>query len=205
MVDAAFWEACWREGRTAFDQRAPNRWLVEHVARLGPGRGRRVLVPLCGKSIDLAFLAAHGFDVVGVELSRLAAAAFFADSGLEPVVDASGPVRLVASGIAIVVADIATLGPELGTFDAFYDRAAVVALTREQRTTYAEVITRLLAPGARGLVVAEEHAGTDGPPFSVDAPELDRLWPTFGRELLGSARLVSRPRAMERAYALTAA
>ena len=83
-----FWESRWREGQIGFHEGAPNVFLNEHVAKLGASR--RVLVPLCGKSEDLAFLAARGHAVVGVELVDDAVRAFFAEHGLTPTVTPRG-------------------------------------------------------------------------------------------------------------------
>ncbi len=86
-MDAAFWLEKWQQGQTGFHAARPNALLVEHVGALRPGPTRRVYVPLCGKSLDLHFLRSAGFDeVIGTELSPLATAAFFAESGLVPEV-----------------------------------------------------------------------------------------------------------------------
>ncbi len=42
------------------------------VAAPWRGTGRRVLVPLCGKTPDLLWLAEQGNEIVGVELSEIA-------------------------------------------------------------------------------------------------------------------------------------
>lgn len=187
-MDAQYWLDRWDKGQIGFHEGAPNRWLEEHVAMLGPGAGRRVLVPLCGKSIDLAFLAACGFEVVGVELAGEAAAAFFEEADLTPTrTESGGFARLVAGPITIVVGDFFALREEhVGTFHAFYDRAAVVALPRELRTRYSESLRARLASDAVGLVITFEHDGpTTAPPFSVDAAEVARVWPDFERVVLG--------------------
>jgi hypothetical protein len=75
-------------GQIGFHEGAPNAFLQEHVAKLGASR--QVLVPLCGKSEDLAFLAARGHAVVGVELVEDAVRAFFSEHGLTPAVTARG-------------------------------------------------------------------------------------------------------------------
>ncbi len=147
-MEHGFWQGRWREGRIAFHEGAPNEWLSAHVGTLGIApEKRRVLVPLCGKTVDLAFLAAHGAEVVGVELVEDAARAFFEEAGLRAARTASGPfVRYEAAGIEIVVGDFFALAPaDVGTFDAFYDRAAIVALPPEMRVTYAHTL-RALAP-----------------------------------------------------------
>ncbi len=75
-MDAEFWKTRWQAGQIGFHEGRPNAFLEAHAARLGIAR--RVLVPLCGKSVDLAYLAGLGHDVVGVELVEEAAAACFA-------------------------------------------------------------------------------------------------------------------------------
>jgi len=70
----------------------------------------------------------------------------------------------------------------LGTVDAAYDRAALVALPPAMREAYAVSMGRLLTAGARALLVAFEYPQElkGGPPFSVDAAEIRRLFePAF--------------------------
>jgi thiopurine S-methyltransferase len=213
-MDGRYWLDRWTRGEISFHEGAPNRWLEEHVALLGPGAGRRVLVPLCGKSIDLAFLAAHGFEVVGVELSREAAQAFFDEAGLAAdVVEEGARVRMKTRGIEIVVGDFFALGAaDVGVFDAYYDRAAVVALPPFPRERYATTLASLVREDAPGLVVTFEHDGpADAPPFSVTTAELARLWPSFAWQGLGeidvlgersSFRARGATFAIERAYAV---
>ena len=152
--------------------------------------------------------------MVGVELALAAGEAFFDEAGLAASRDERGAfVRLRAGAITIVVGDFFAMGPEeLGTFDAFYDRAAVVALPARMRERYAAAVMARLAPDAVGLIVTFEHdAPADAPPFSVTEAELERIWPELERASLGSVdviedRGVLRDRgatfAMERAYAV---
>src|SRR3546814_12861307 len=58
--------------------------LEKHWPSLGLATGSRVFVPLCGKSLDMAWLAARGHRVLGVELSPLAVGQFFDENGLAP-------------------------------------------------------------------------------------------------------------------------
>ena len=52
-----FWRSRWTAGQIGFHEGKPNQHLVKHVAALG--KAKHVLVPLCGKAEDLAFLAAQ--------------------------------------------------------------------------------------------------------------------------------------------------
>ncbi len=41
-----------------------------------------VFVPMCGKSLDMLFLSNQGFNVVGCDISDIAATQFFAENCL---------------------------------------------------------------------------------------------------------------------------
>lgn len=188
-MEPEFWRDRWNTGRIAFHLAAPNPRLVEHVGALGPGAGKRILVPLCGKSIDLAFLAAQGFDVVGVELVEDAARAFFVEQELEPSVTTTGSlVHYTAGSIAIVAGNFFETSVDRlgGAFDAVYDRAALIALPPSLRGTYATQVRSLVKPGATMLLVLLDFDAPDGPPFSVTEADARALYPdaTFAR--LGS-------------------
>ncbi|MBL9037808.1 MAG: hypothetical protein JNG84_04760, partial [Archangium sp.] len=97
-MNEVFWVTRWNEGRIGFHEGKPNAWLARHHAELG--HTQRVLVPLCGKSEDLAYLAALGHQVVGVELVELAARAFFTEHSLTPTESRRGQlVSLQAGGV----------------------------------------------------------------------------------------------------------
>jgi len=173
-MDSDFWHSRWSAGQIGFHEGAPNTHLVAHAGVLGTGR--RVLVPLCGKTADLAFLAARGHEVVGVELVESAVRAFFEEHGATPVVTRQGPfTRFAAKSITVLSGDFfATTRELVGPVDALYDRAAIIALPEPMRAAYAKHLRTLLPAGAPGLIVTLEYpqAAMSGPPFSVPEAEL---------------------------------
>ena len=181
-MEHGFWLARWSEGRIGFHEQAGNLRLREHwqafVARYGgrhPASPGRVLVPLCGKSADLRWLAARGHEVVGVEFIEAAAQAFFAESGVKPVrTEEAGWVRYQHQAICILVADFFKLPQRaVGKIDLVYDRAALVAVPPERRESYIEQLARLMDLEAKLFLISFEHDIGSGPPFSVaDAPQL---------------------------------
>jgi len=175
-MEPGFWHHRWAEGKIGFHEGQPNARLVKYGARLGAGR--RVLVPLCGKAIDLAYLAEQGHAVIGVELVEQAAQEFFA--GTSPTITRHAEhVEYAAGGVSIFVGDIfTTTAALLGPLDALYDRAALIALPPELRPRYAAHVRALIAPGSPGLLITLEYpqAAMDGPPFSVGAPEVHALY-----------------------------
>lgn len=174
-----FWHQRWRDGRIGFHEGRPNAHLLAYGPLLAP-RGARVLVPLCGKSVDLAWLAAEGAEVVGVELVPSAVEAFFEERGLSPERISIGPLeRFRVPGLTVLAGDFfaleaATAG---GPFDACWDRAALVALPSGLRERYVAHTRSLLRRGAITLLVTFEHdAGAEEPPFSVPEPLVRRLF-----------------------------
>jgi thiopurine S-methyltransferase len=175
-MERDFWLSKWRKNEIGFHQSSPTPHLVRFAERLGLDEKKRVLVPLCGKAHDLRWLADHGHEVVGVELSDLAVRSFFEEQGLafEQTGNrfASGPITLFAADFFDVRAR------EIGSFDAVFDRAALCALPGDQRERYAAHLWSLLKPGARMLLVAFEYEASlmNGPPFAVLTDEVQRLY-----------------------------
>ncbi|MDP2274279.1 MAG: thiopurine S-methyltransferase [Archangium sp.] len=173
-VDPDFWRARWGEGRIGFHEGAPNALLRKHLSVLG--EGKRVFVPLCGKAEDLAFLAAQGHQVVGVELVESAVQAFFAEHGVTPVVtQRAGFVEYSAQNITVFAGDYFACTREvLGEVSAFYDRAAVIALPESLRGPYVKLLRALVPVRSPGLVITVEYPQEQmaPPPFSVPETEL---------------------------------
>ena len=184
-ADAEFWKTAWVEGRTRFHQKHGCPDLREHWAAVEAQPGERVLVPLCGKSKDLLWLAERGHSVLGVEFSELAARAFFEEAGLQPSEHREGPhVALRAPDpfdLTILIGDFFDLTREtLGPCRIAYDRAAVVALPPELRPRYLAHLASLLGDGPGGeprrilfITIAYNQDEKEGPPFSVPTSELE--------------------------------
>ncbi|HET8554237.1 MAG TPA: thiopurine S-methyltransferase [Rhodanobacteraceae bacterium] len=178
-MQAEFWLQRWREGRIGFHRDAPMPLLVQHWPALELPRGSRVLVPLCGKALDMPWLAEQGYRVLGVELSPLAIGQFFDEQGLKPEKHESAlGIHHVAGNIEVIQGDATMLDETtLLSCDAVYDRAAIIALPPAMREHYAETVYGRLRPGCRTLMLTLEYpqAEMDGPPFSVDVDNVNRL------------------------------
>lgn len=179
-MDPSFWQARWQEGRIGFHQDAPTPLMLKHWPSLAVARGTRVFVPLCGKSHDMAWFAAQGLDVLGVELSPLAVRQFFEEHGLQPEVTSSPMGEHFRAGpVEIVCGDAFALDDSLlATCGAVFDRAALIALPPPLRARYAGELYARLPPGCRGLLVTLEYPQAEkaGPPFSVPEDEVRGLF-----------------------------
>jgi thiopurine S-methyltransferase len=169
------WLDRWEKGRTGWHEAAGNAGLQSHW-QVTTGR---VLVPLCGKSPDLAWLAQRGHEVVGVELSGIAARAFFAEQGLSYQLDQDGPLdvyRCTELPVTLYCGDYFSFTAE--PFDALYDRGALVALEPGIRGQYVAHTRSLLRPNSSRMIVTLEYDQSlvQGPPYSVGSDELEGYW-----------------------------
>ncbi len=176
-MEANFWHNRWQTNQTGWHEREVNPLLITHFPSLNVPPGKRVFVPLCGKSLDLGWLLSLGYAVAGAELSELAVTQLFADLRMEPTISEVGKHKhFRGEKIDIFVGDLFDLSHEiLGPVDAVYDRAAMVALpeaVRVQYTAHLKVLTAL----APQLVIgyAYDQTVVPGPPFSVTSDELHR-------------------------------
>lgn len=185
-MDPNYWLERWEKDRIGFHRLDANPRLVEHHKVLDGVI--RVLVPLCGKSVDLEWLVVQGFEVVGVELSELAAQAFFSERGFVPERrERGGFVELSHGNVSILVGDFfAARGDELGYFDGVYDRAAMIALPEDLRSRYAAHLQTLLTPKAKLLLLTLHFDAPEGPPFTVTPEEVAAAYASAKVTLLAS-------------------
>lgn len=170
------WHERWQEGRIGFHSNEVHHDLIAYQDRFLAGGPHRVLVPLCGKSVDMLWLAEQGHTVVGVELVLEAIESFFAEQGLHASIEDSHSYSVYSAGsIHIFRADIFELQREaLGAVDRIWDRAALVALPYEQRVQYTTHLRTLVSSGASLLqnVFQYDQSKMSGPPFSISDEEL---------------------------------
>lgn len=183
-MHGAFWQERWARDQIGFHQDQVNAYLLRHWPRLQLPRGSQVLVPLCGKSLDLAWLVSQGHAVLGVELAEKAVRVFFAEHDFQPQVSEHGAFRIYSVGaLALWCGDFFALTAEdVAGCQAFYDRAALIALPAAMRERYAAHLHGILPANCQGLLVTLDYdqARMDGPPFSVSDAEVrerfGRVW-----------------------------
>jgi thiopurine S-methyltransferase len=179
-VHPDFWHERWRSGQIGFHQPSVEADLARHWRDLALSHGSRLLVPLCGKSLDLLWLREQGLKVVGVELSDLALQTFFVENGVAARRRVIPHFDLYETqNLECFRGDLFDLTPEgLGPVHAVYDRASLVSWAPEQRERYVEHLTSLTVAGAQTLLITLEYPQeeTKGPPFSVDSAEVHRLY-----------------------------
>jgi thiopurine S-methyltransferase len=179
-MEADFWLERWRDGRTHFHQNTVTPQLPVHWPALALPAGSRVLVPLCGKSLDMIWLAQQGMRVLGVELSQLGVEQFFAENQLHPAIHQSAQgSHYVAGDIEIICGDIFKLeSATLAACNGIYDRAALIALPPPMRAPYVRHVYAQLPALYSGLLITLDYRQElmNGPPFSVPDDEVQTLF-----------------------------
>lgn len=179
-MDPEFWLERWQKGETGWHRDEVHPELAAHWAKLALPEKSRVLVPLCGASHDMAWLAAEGHEVIGVELSRLAVETFMKRHRVYHVAMEEQGFRTYLGGrYQLWCGDLFAVPAELlASISAVYDRASLVALPADQRRRYARLLADRLAPGTPILLISftYDQSQMNGPPFSVPADEIERLF-----------------------------
>lgn len=180
-MEASFWHQKWQNGDIAFHLSEANPLLVAHFDKLNLKPGSRILVPLCGKTRDIAWLLTEGYRVAGAELSEIAIQELFRELGVVPQISAVGNLlHYSATNVDIWVGDIFELAAaQLGPVDGIYDRAALVAMHPDMRSRYAAHLKDLSNAGTQLLITYDyDQMRMAGPPFSVNSEEISRLYGT---------------------------
>jgi|688.fasta_scaffold230818_3 thiopurine S-methyltransferase len=171
-MEAQFWIDSWHIGgaKTSFHRRYIHPYLGKH---LPPHtlHGKRVLVPLCGKTLDLLYFRDHAAHVIGVELVEEAVQQFFAEHNL-PFVQRGN--RYEAERLTLICGDFFALtAADVGPLDLIYDRASLVALPLPMRLCYIQQVQALLPAGGQQFVNTLEYAPLlPEPPFSITPEEV---------------------------------
>ena len=192
-MDASFWRQRWEKNEIGFHESQANPLLVAHFHELSIANGRRVFVPLCGKTLDISWLLARGYRVAGAELSQLAIEQLFIELGMQPDIERVGSIeRWSANNLDILVGDIFAVSRSmLGPVDAVYDRAALVALPEAMRQRYTAHLMEITGQAPQLLISYEyDQSLKEGPPFSVSNEEVRRQYAaTYELTLIASTEV----------------
>lgn len=199
-----YWLDRWERKDIGFHQNKTNPYLREYWQGLKFAQHSEVFVPLCGKSLDMLWLHEQGHAVLGIELSSLAAQAFFIENGLVPQCVASDKfIYWEADDIRILCGDFFDLCQhDMERISAVYDRASLIALPPEMREHYVHHLLNILPPATQILLITLDypHSEMSGPPFPISMDEVAALYQSHaGIKLLAQYDVLAQnPRFQER-------
>ena len=177
-MEQTFWLEHWAANKIGFHRTETNPLLKRHWAAMDIDPAERVFVPLCGKSLDMAWLAEVGHDIVGVELSPLAIQDFFKEQGISAASSRTADfLRLQSDSITLFAGDFFELKPaHVQPVGAVYDRGALIALPEEMRKLYANRLPELAPAPVLLITVLYDQSEMPGPPFAVSPAEVHQLY-----------------------------
>ena len=78
-----YWHNRWKTQQTGWHRAICNDLLVKHWSTINAPVGGQVLVPICGKSLDMLWFAEQGYSVIGLEMVEQAIQSFFQEHKLK--------------------------------------------------------------------------------------------------------------------------
>lgn len=179
-MDPAFWRERWQNQEIGFHQPDFHELLQKHWPGLEIPADSPVFVPLCGKSLDMVWLAQQGHRVIGAELSELAIDSFFFERGLTPAMRTFGNFTVKSAGpYELWCGDIFEMPREaVGDVAGVYDRAALIALPPALQGRYAAKLKEIVPTPAPILLVTLDYdqSQMSGPPFATPRRQVHDLF-----------------------------
>ncbi|XP_031569587.1 uncharacterized protein LOC116304075 [Actinia tenebrosa] len=197
IINVEYWSKRWASNDASWHKSFIQPCLEQHYQKLLPKNDgeqtkARIFVPLCGKSLDMLWLAEKGCQVVGLEGVEEAILEFFKENNVAYDVKTLDPdgIKCYSSldkskDISIYRMDVFKVTPIIlgGTLDAIWDRGSLSAIglyVENRGSRYADILSSLLRPS--GCIMIENHVWFNdpgpngGPPSHVPASVLKDLF-----------------------------
>uniref|UniRef100_A0A8C5N395 thiopurine S-methyltransferase n=1 Tax=Leptobrachium leishanense TaxID=445787 RepID=A0A8C5N395_9ANUR len=183
------WINKWETRNIGFHEADVHTLLAEFLDEILANRKQiKIFFPLCGKAVDMKWLAEMGHLIFGVDVCELGIKEFFEENNIPYVEEAipqipGGKVFKSKSGnISLYCCSIYDLNESIvGKFDGIWDRGGMVAINPTDRERYVRVVTSLMDKDCRYLLVTVEYDPKlhGGPPFYISDANLEKLLASF--------------------------
>lgn len=191
-MEAEFWHEKWEIKQIGFHLDYVHPILKRRIGLFN--QQQTVLVPLCGKTLDIGYLLEQGNSVVAAELSEIAISELFQQLGLTPTISAWKEGKKYQAGkLTVYVGDFFALDAQgVGEIAWVYDRAAIVALPEELRVKYAQHLMTITNKAPQLLLTLDyDQNVAGGPPFAVSGEEVTQHYnAVYSIELLEEADII---------------
>ncbi len=196
-MDTQYWYQRWKNGYIGFHQQEVNQTLQKFFPQLNLSAEQAIFVPLCGKSQDMLWLWEQGLSVIGIEISPIAVRAFFQENGLYFEQHKESEFMIYrCKNLTLLCGDFFNLTSGfMSTAQVVYDRASLVALSKQQRPLYVKQLLNLFPGQCKILLLSLEYPESEmqGPPFSVPESEVFELFQAdFNIQLLDAQNILNK-------------
>jgi len=182
------WNQRWVDKRTGWHRGEVNPTLEKYFPS---SEKPTCFFPLCGKTLDMIWVAQKGCQVRGAEFSQLAIDQFFEENKIANK-EENAFIQSTESSfdIALKQGDFFEY-PDNQKFELIFDRGSMVAVNPKDREKYAQKIKTLLKSDGKVLLSAisrdEEHL-KNGPPFHLTVDDVKNAYEKIGMKVsvLGS-------------------
>jgi thiopurine S-methyltransferase len=176
-MEISYWQSRWQNNNIGWHSGRVYPPLPATWPLLSLTFNPKVLVPLCGKSLDMSWLAKQGCYVIGVEVSQKALQEFMNHHPEEFQRESNYGFPIYKSKkIELWEGDFFKLPyVELPDLDLIYDKASIVAFPPKMRKHYGQKILDLCGNSTQILLQTFEYDQKEmnGPPFSVKKEEIE--------------------------------
>lgn len=192
-MNPEFWHEKWQQNDIGFHLNNANPLLTKHFNALQLQTGDSIFLPLCGKTLDIAWLLNQGLNIIGIELNEMAVQQLFTQLKLTPSITTDGKLKLYsAHKIKIYVGNFFDLSTnQLGPIHAVYDRAALVALPESMRLKYSQHLLTISQNAKQLLIVFNyDQTALQGPPFAIcDSEVIEHYGKAYSLQKLDSVKV----------------
>lgn len=175
-----YWHRKWQTKSIRFHSPVVNPQLLTFAPHLGSLKNKVVLVPLCGKSVDMSWFMQQGAKVIGIEVSPIAVNAFFEENTLPYQQKKQADFIIYHNPqISILLGDFFKLSKkDVGSVNVVYDKGALAALPAILRQDYVKRLTSFTSVNTAILLIACEFISPDPntSPFSLSKEEIQSLY-----------------------------
>lgn len=179
-MEISYWQSRWQQNKTGWHRSEVFPLLKKYWPCLKLKPKAAVLVPLCGKTLDIDWLAQQGYYPIGVDVSEIALNGIMERQLHSFSQTPRGTfTRYTSSSMELWCGDILKIRKDwLPSIDAVYDKSALMALPQPKRRQYANQIQTLMQPESAMLLNCFEYSTEEmnGPPFAVFGDELEQLY-----------------------------
>ena len=174
------WEQRWKYSIVLFHEHNVHQDLIKYEDKLLPSQTKlKVLLPWCGKTLDMLYLADKGHQVIGVDITEAPIHQFFNEHNLKYVSEKQGLVtkyQALDKDITLYRGDMYQMdSTTIGKVDAVWDSGAFISSNPSQREEYIKAMVNLLKPTSKYLLNTFHYVSStwNEVPYSITDNEIE--------------------------------
>ncbi|MDA8793100.1 hypothetical protein N9N67_07635 [Bacteriovoracaceae bacterium] len=190
-MENSYWLKKWEQNDIGFHKNDTHPYLLNHFSSFIKDTHNNVFVPLCGKTIDMVYLAQKKLHVTGVELSEEAIRAFFNENSIDFTINSN---VFSSPQVDLIQEDLFKI--KVNKYDLIYDRASFIAIDPNKRNQYWDKLKILMHEKSYYFLILLEHIDimTKRPPFPVTPGLVYDYWGKDKVNLIHQEKVIPPPK-----------